>query len=162
AAGHGSMTSEVILHQFDRLNVWSRGGQRAPHKPLLALYALGRWSRGDRGEIPFHEAERGLEGLLPEFGPERRSYHPEYPFWHRRSAGAGVVGADGPLVARKGGSSPSKSELVVRHARAGFSDDVQAAFRSDPALVGKIAARLLEHHFPESLHTDILEAVGLT
>src|SRR5262249_37279885 len=145
-----------------RLNVWSRGGQRAPHKPLLALYALGRWSRGDRGEIPFHEAERDLEGLLQEFGPERRSYHPEYPFWHLQSDGVWVVHADGPLAARTAVSMPSKSELVVRHARAGFSDDVPAAFRSDPALVGKIAARLLEHHFPESLHTDILEAVGLT
>jgi hypothetical protein len=37
------MTSDLIVRQFDRLNIWSRGGQRAPHKPLLVLYALGRW-----------------------------------------------------------------------------------------------------------------------
>src|SRR5262245_53672563 len=40
------MGHESILKRFDRLNVWSRGGQRAPHKPLLVLYALGRLSRG--------------------------------------------------------------------------------------------------------------------
>jgi hypothetical protein len=30
-----------VIHQFDALTVWSRGGERAPHKPLLVLYALG-------------------------------------------------------------------------------------------------------------------------
>jgi putative restriction endonuclease len=39
---------------------------------------------------------------------------------------------------------------------------VQAALASDPGLVAAIASRILEQHFPESLHTDILNAVGLT
>jgi putative restriction endonuclease len=38
---------------------------------------------------------------------------------------------------------------------------VQAALRADPELAGDIATRLLENHFPESLHPDILAAVGL-
>jgi putative restriction endonuclease len=32
----------AILDVFDQLNAWSRGDQRAPHKPVLLLYALGR------------------------------------------------------------------------------------------------------------------------
>jgi putative restriction endonuclease len=36
------MTRDDILARFAGLNVWSRGGQRAPHKPLLFLYPLGR------------------------------------------------------------------------------------------------------------------------
>jgi putative restriction endonuclease len=36
------MADDSILERFNRLNVWSRGGQRAPHKLLLVLYALGR------------------------------------------------------------------------------------------------------------------------
>jgi hypothetical protein len=42
-----------------------------------------------------------------------------------------------------------------------FAEDVQAALRADPSLVGKVAAQLLEGHFPESIHTDIFAAVGL-
>jgi putative restriction endonuclease len=57
------MSREAILESFDRLNVWSRGGQRAPHKPLLALYALGRWSRGDMGATPFRDVDRDLNHL---------------------------------------------------------------------------------------------------
>jgi putative restriction endonuclease len=36
------MTRDSVLHLFDKLNVWKRDDQRAPHKPLLVLYALGR------------------------------------------------------------------------------------------------------------------------
>jgi putative restriction endonuclease len=46
--------------------------------------------------------------------------------------------------------------------RAGFSADVRAALTADPALVARIAVQILERHFPESLHQDILNAVGLT
>src|SRR5436309_3995253 len=34
-----------ILDRFDDLSVWKQGDQRAPHKPLLVLYALGRWQQ---------------------------------------------------------------------------------------------------------------------
>jgi putative restriction endonuclease len=75
------MTRDAALGLFDRLNVWSRGGRRAPHKPPLVLYALGRWSRGEPAGIPFKQADADLTGLLKEFGPPRQSYHPEYPSW---------------------------------------------------------------------------------
>jgi putative restriction endonuclease len=81
------MADNVILRQFDQLGTWSRGDQRAPHKPLLVLYALGRWARGDRDEIPFKDLDRDLTELLKEFGPPRKAYHPEYPFWWLRSDG---------------------------------------------------------------------------
>jgi predicted restriction endonuclease len=64
----GSGPGEFTLASFDRLNVWSRGDQRAPHKPLLVLYALGRWSRGESGDIAFRDAEPVLTSLLKEFG----------------------------------------------------------------------------------------------
>jgi hypothetical protein len=61
------MTDDIILRQFDQLGTWSRGDQRAPHKPLLALYALGRWAAGDRGDIPFKDVDRDLTELLNPF-----------------------------------------------------------------------------------------------
>jgi putative restriction endonuclease len=38
------MKDADILDRVDKLRVWQRGGQRAPHKPLLLLLALGRLS----------------------------------------------------------------------------------------------------------------------
>jgi putative restriction endonuclease len=151
-----------VLERFDRLNVWRRGGQRAPHKPLLVLYALGRWQRGDRADLPFREAERDLTDLLKEFGPPRQAHHPEYPFWRLQNDRVWTVRAAGTLHARQSNTDPTKRSLLATDARGNFSDDVQRAFRSNPSLVASIAARLLEHHFPESLHQDILSAVGLS
>jgi putative restriction endonuclease len=156
------MTRDSVLRLFDKLNVWSRGDQRAPHKPLLVLYALGRWGRGEAGDIPFKQVDPDLTGLLKEFGPPRQSYHPEYPIWRLQNDGVWVVHATGPLTPRQGNTDAKKSDLVAKDAAGGFTPEVQAALRSDPALVSEVAARLLENHFPESIHADILNAVGLT
>ena len=156
------MTRDEVLHQFDRLNVWSRGGQRAPHKPLLALLALGRWQRGETADVSFDKLVGPLTELLKEFGPPRQSYHPEYPFWRLQNDGVWAVHATGALKARQGNTDPPKSELLAHDARGGFSADVQAALRSEPTLAPEIATRLLVSHFPESIHPDILAAVGLS
>jgi hypothetical protein len=52
-----------------RLRQWTRGGERAPHKPLLLLYALGRFQLHGNEPIVFSEAEEQLKQLLREFGP---------------------------------------------------------------------------------------------
>jgi putative restriction endonuclease len=73
------MITETILSRFDVLSIWKRGDQRAPHKPLLVLYALGRWQAGQK-DVTFCHIEPDLKALLREFGPPRKSDHPEQPF----------------------------------------------------------------------------------
>src|SRR5262249_50402985 len=91
-------------------------GQRAPHKPLLVLYALGRWSHGDTGAIPFRDVDRDLTPMLREFGPPRQSYHPEYPFWRLQNDGVWAVTAAGAMKARQRNSSLPKGELLAHDA----------------------------------------------
>src|SRR4051794_9044833 len=86
------MDRERILERFDGLTVWKQGDQRAPHKPLLILYALGQWSRGQI-KMTFREAEPRLRALLKEFGPPRKSDHPEQPFWRLQRDGVWLVHA---------------------------------------------------------------------
>jgi putative restriction endonuclease len=47
------MTPEEIRERFNTITVWQRGGERAPHKPLLALCAIARLLRGERRMIPY-------------------------------------------------------------------------------------------------------------
>jgi putative restriction endonuclease len=76
----------------------------------------------------------------------------------------GVWAVHSPVVhtSRQSNTDPLKSELLIHDARAGFPDDVKAAFLVDPAMVTEVAARVLEQHFPESPHSDILDEVGLS
>jgi putative restriction endonuclease len=65
-------------------------------------------------------------------------------------------------MARRGNTDARKGDLLAQNATGGFSSDIRAALRADPRLVGEIAARLLEKHFPESIRPDVLAAVGLS
>ena len=120
------MSSETILTRFDELNIWKQGEQRAPHKPLLVLYALGRWQQG-KVEVTFKEAEPDLTALLREFGRPRKSDHPEEPFWRLQRDGVWSVKVQANLPQKKGADIPRVGALRSHDVRAGFSPEVQAA-----------------------------------
>ncbi|MGA7409315.1 MAG: hypothetical protein WBW33_02455, partial [Bryobacteraceae bacterium] len=69
------------------MNVWRRRDERAPHKPLLVLYALAKLQGGSSRLLPFDELEEPLTRLLRDFGPPRKSIHPELPFYHLQADG---------------------------------------------------------------------------
>ncbi|MFF3963845.1 phosphorothioated DNA-binding restriction endonuclease [Streptomyces griseorubiginosus] len=138
------------------LRQWSRGGVRAPHKPLLLLYALGRFQAEGVDELPYSAVEGDLKRLLVEYGPPRATT-PAYPFHHLVSDGVWEVRTE------RGGGSPGPR---VRELRAGGASgrlvpELQAALRREPSLLGRMAKLLLESHFPVSLHQDLCDAVGL-
>ena len=63
------MTRETLQQKLDELNVWKRGDERAPHKPMLLLLAMGRAVRGEERLVSFREIEAPLTDLLRHFGP---------------------------------------------------------------------------------------------
>src|SRR5215471_9580649 len=94
--------TDTLIQRFRALNVWRRGDERAPHKPLLVLYALGQLQAGAARFIPFDQLERPLERLLEEFGPPRKSPHPELPFYHLQTDGVWEIDERVPPSRRKG------------------------------------------------------------
>jgi len=59
--------------QCHDLNLWKRGSQRGPHKPLLVLDALRKRCRGEDRWIALHEIDEDLAALLREFGTTREN-----------------------------------------------------------------------------------------
>ena len=151
----------TILDRFAGLNVWQRGSERAPHKPLLILLALGALSRG-QAMLTFEECEPKLRELLKEFGPPRKALHPEYPFWRLQNDELWLVESDTPLLAVQPTGDPTISALRAGHARGEFAPDIRKALLAKPGNIAAVAAEVLEASFPETLHQDILDAVGLT
>lgn len=154
--------SRQILEKIHQLNVWKRGEERAPHKPLLILLALGRIMRGEERLAPFPDIEQKLTRLLEEFGPPRQSYHPEYPFWRLQRDGLWEVQGAENLPRRSADKEPLASELRRREIPGGFPEAIDRAFRDDASLVAEAALAVLQNHFPESLHGEILAAAGLS
>ena len=146
------MTRETLHRKLDELNVWKRGNERAPHKPLLLLLAMGRAVRGEERLVSFREIEAPLTGLLRHFGPPRRAYHPEAPFRYLATDGLWEV----PEV-----SSWSKKHLRDRGVKGGLPEPLHRLLTADPLSARLAARRLLNGHFPVSMHQHILEVVGL-
>lgn len=155
------MNPEEIRERFANLNVWKRGGERAPHKPLLLLLMLGRLSRGGERLVTFAEVEAPLKSLLVEFGPPRRTQNPHLPFWHLQTDAVWeVVGLSDP-ERRSPGDTPRVKELRDRRVMGGLLEHIYTEVREDSNLLRDLVRRLLDESFPESLHEEIAAAVGL-
>ena len=102
-----------------------------------------------------------MRQLLIEFGPNRQSYHPEYPFWALQQDGLWILESKQEITLRKGSSNPSKGELIEKHAVGAFKASIIRKFKNKPELLTQTAKQLLASHFPGSLHQDIANAVGL-
>ncbi len=153
------MQAEEFIAHINALNVWKKGDQRAPHKPLLLLLALARIAGDQTRLIPFNEIEKKLSQLLQDFGPSRTSYRPELPFWHLQSDGIWEIPNTTGVLSSSG--SISKKYLRDHNVMAGFTPEAYDLLKAHPALLEQTALQLLENNFPLSIHQDILDEVGL-
>ena len=147
-------TSDDVLAAFSSLRQHQRNGQRSPHKPLLALLALGRLAATGKSDLPWSVAEEKLSELIAEFGPASnagRAQSAAYPFTRLR--------ADQIWVLDKAVADDTVSPL-----RTGVTGRFEAALEqrlaADPRLVSTVARTLVDSHFPPTVAGDVLLAVG--
>jgi putative restriction endonuclease len=55
--------------------------------------------------------------------------------------------------------SPSNRQLLADEVAGGFTPEVYQLLKNDPRLVQEIAHIILDSHFPETIHQDILDEV---
>ncbi|WP_374055826.1 phosphorothioated DNA-binding restriction endonuclease [Rossellomorea sp. FM04394] len=149
------MNSFELKDRINNLSIWKKGDQRAPHKPLLILFALGQLQADKPRFISYEVTREKLTELLMEFGPLRKSYHPEEPFVRLRRDGFWLLDNDANA------KSPSNRQLLADEVAGGFTPEVYQLLKNDPRLVQEIAHIILDSHFPETIQQDILDAVGL-
>ncbi|MEW1837408.1 phosphorothioated DNA-binding restriction endonuclease [Nonomuraea angiospora] len=144
------------IERVAEIRRWTRGGERAPHKPLLLLYALGHFQRHGNRPISFSVAEAELRKLLKEYGPPRDT-SPGYPFHHLTNDGLWLVDTrHGP-----GSPGPELGRLRDSQAAGRLHPDLARALSEEPGLLGRIARYLLDANFAPSLHSDLCLLAGL-
>ena len=154
-----TLDRQSLLELVARINTWRSGDQRAPHKPLLLLLALGRLL-GDEPRLGRfgEQIEPQLRELLQRFGPPRRSHHPEEPYRRLRADGLWEIPGYDQLPTTAGGGPVLR---FLRASEGGLPQPIHRLLRSDHALAGDVARAILEGHFPPSMHADICEAAGI-
>ncbi|WP_082232067.1 phosphorothioated DNA-binding restriction endonuclease [Halobacillus massiliensis] len=153
------MNINQFRRRVEQITIWKKYDQRAPHKPLLILYALGKLHTYKQTAIPFSEADSDLKALLIEFGPPRKSQHPEQPFVRLPNDGIWTLSTS--VDYKSTNYSKVRRELLDNQITGGFTPEVQALLEKDKNLIFDTAQQILEEHFPTTLHDDLLEAVSL-
>lgn len=150
------MKREVWVERVANLRVWKQHGERAPHKPLLLLYALARLQQTGSSSMKYAEVEGALDDLLTEFGPPRKT-SPSYPFHHLVSDGLWTV------ATKDGHGSPGDSRKILRASGAvgSLSTEFAKVVEKDTVLFVSVVQAVLDSNFPVSLHESILSALGL-
>lgn len=146
------------LDRIERIKVNISGERRAPHKPLLLLFAISRLIDGRR-ELPFREVEETLIPLLKLYAPPVTGRHqPALPYWYLQTDGLWEIPGATHLP-RQAGGFPRMEAL--RSSSGHLSPDLAKALTADRGLADEIVQALLDQHFPPSLHEDICAAMGL-
>ena len=154
------MDRESIVQKFDALSLWRKDGARAPHKPLLVLYAIGELLRGKSLLLPYSEIDEHLGNLLSEFGSRRSSQGTQYPFWRLQSDGIWEV-SDADKIRLTASGDAFKRDLVDYDVRGGFTEEVAKQLQTDSKMASEIIQTMLDGHFPDTWHDDILQGVGI-
>ncbi len=149
------------IAKFSSFKTWRQKGVRAPHKPLLTFLLLRRSIDESTPQVTFGEVSEKLAELLREFGPRRKSYHPEFPFWHLQNEGFWKVSSPFDLERKKPGSSPSRAALQKDGVYGELSPALWQALKADPSLIPLLADTVLHQFWPETLHESIRNAIGL-
>ena len=155
------MDKEQILQKFEDLRQWGSGGERAPHKPLLVLYAIGKLLHGEDRLISYaDDIEENLKNLLREFGPRRDSHNPQFPFWRLQNDEIWDI-SDADKIRQTDSGDAYITDLRNHNVSGGFNQTIFQKLKNDSQLTFEVIHKLLNKHFPPSIHEDILQAVDI-
>lgn len=154
------MERELIIEKFDNIRIWRRGDERAPHKPLLILYAIGKLRRDGTRLVPYSEIDESLGRLLQEFGPNQSPRGTENPFWRLQKDSIWVV-TNADNITEDSSRGASRVDLLEYNVSGGFPENIAERIQSDQTLFIEITQMMLDKHFPDSIHSEILQAVDI-
>ncbi|MGY1805038.1 phosphorothioated DNA-binding restriction endonuclease [Blastococcus sp. SYSU D00922] len=149
------VAARQALERLSSLRQHQRDGRRSPHNPLLVLLALGRLAANGTSALTWAEAEEQLADLLQEFGPPStagRAQSAAYPFTRLRSDEVWTLDHDVPMD----NVGPLRRGVTGR-----LEASPEAALKDRPELLDETARNLVDAHFPITVASDVLVAVGL-
>ena len=147
-----------ILKQFSELKVDTAHGGRAPNKPLLALWAIGRCLRGKPRVSSYEQIDEELGNLLRLYAPRRQEANTHDPFWRLEKDGIWEVDQRDVLDKKENKSgSVTKKNLIRLHAQGGLREDVYELFQADREYAMRVAHCIIVKNFPPSYYSDILD-----
>ena len=148
-----------IQKRFQNIRIGMSGDKRAPHKPLLLLWAIARCMRREQRLVPYKVVDEELRDLLCTFGPHVKRHNTHYPFWRLQNDRIWEI--DRPeLVGRTKSDDPLKPDLEQHRICGGLTSSDYEYFQKNPFHAQELIESLIAQHFPPSLFDEVLESVS--
>ena len=155
---------ESARHWADKVRSIRRfagGDRRAPYKPLLLLWLIGRHAARLPTRISFQDAEEDLKQFMDKhrLGTVLRVANPfvylgtERDLWR-------VEDTNGNDIAAMPQNIRESTPFLRQEATGYLAPDFELALQS-PQVRSRVVNTLLDMEFPETLHAEILEEVDL-
>ncbi|WP_369272577.1 phosphorothioated DNA-binding restriction endonuclease [Streptomyces sp. R11] len=157
------MTQDELLAALAGLRQARIGTVRAPHKPLLVLWLLGRFATMGSTAVTYDETEGPVSRLINDFGPpmsnpSQAKQRAAMPFVHLERTLWDLRDSEGrPIRA----SDPDRGAWLRTHGAHGNLRPEVERLLTDPRTVAAAARLLLQQHFTPALEASIYDAVGL-
>ena len=134
---------------------------RAPYKPLLLLWLIGRLAEGQPAEVSFKEAELDLKLLMHRYRLGR-NVRAAYPFVYLGQSPElwTVKDSSGRDVTKLPQKTKESPPFLRQGAVGALATEFELALH-DPQVRSAVVNALLQMEFPETLHEEILDDVGL-
>ncbi|HET9653978.1 MAG TPA: HNH endonuclease [Kineosporiaceae bacterium] len=149
------VVDDPVLGRLLALRRHQQDGKRSPHKPLLALLALGQLAATGSSQLRWSAVEQRLGRLIADYGPPSGTAQAQaaaYPFTRLRSDGVWTLSSNVPMDRVR----PLTDLDVV-----GRLDPAIEARLVDPDVLYAVARALVEAEFPPTIASDVLVDVGL-
>jgi putative restriction endonuclease len=153
--------SRDFLARLGSINVYKRGEQRAPHKPLYLLLLLARLQQKHTRLAKFTDIRVKLNDALKLFAPRVASIHPHYPFWRLQNDNLAEVVYQSELTIRQSNDDPTVTSLISSEAQGGLRVEDFDLLVGNLDLQSLVAHKILDAHFPQVIHGDIVNFFGL-
>jgi putative restriction endonuclease len=155
------INEEKIRDLFQKIAIFKKNGERAPHKPLLALIGLRRCLNNEPRLDNYLNVSEQLSELLKEFGRPTKNVAPEHPYVRMQRDKIWELANPSKITIHKNGN-PSVKDLRSTNMEAGFPVEIDEFLRKHPNFSKQLIQELLDDHFPETLHREIIESIGIS
>lgn len=137
-------------------------GEFTLNKPLLVLYALSEYKKGHGCWFHYaREIRPALRDLLQRYGPARRDYATNMPFWRLRHDGFWQL-RNAERCSSQGTREPNDSELITFQVEGGCDDELYSFLMQHPAFIDTLAFDIAKKFIPDAHRNALMSELSFT
>jgi len=153
-------TAKSLSQKLSEIKTAKYGEDITLNKPLLVLYTLSEYKKGHRRMFDYGtEVKPNLKKLLKTYGPKRRGYATDMPFWRLRHDEFWEL-ENAETCSANGTREPKEVELILNNVAGGFDQSSFSLLKMRPDIIDELANEIIIKFIPQKYKNKLLTELG--